>query len=256
MEETTAARIAALESDLAAAHAELASLQDQHEALRSEYMLVNEELADRTTDLHRLRSENAAAHEAAAEELAALRTELERLSAARTGNPYLLPVADDPLAAAIRELASPSPLADSGASPREPEEDLVRHEPTPFHHDTTLTAIPCGSTDDVIELRVSYNTIRISCDGANAQNCSAYICGLERNGSKQIYVALYQTETKKAQIYVPAHQPHDADDYDRVMEDAISFTDVVGFIINLQYLGAGPAERAKALQQIPVLASP
>jgi hypothetical protein len=102
-------------------------------------------------------------------------------------------------------------------------------------------------------LRVSFNTIPISCDGTDAQNCSAYICGVERNGSKQVYVALYQTTKKKALIYVPVQQPPDAAGYDRVMEDAISFADVTGFMINLEYLGGGPAERAKVLEKIPVL---
>ena len=156
----------------------------------------------------------------------------------------------------MRTKQIPSPTADTDDSPLEQEANRARKEPTPFHLDHSLTAIPCGSADEVIELRVSFNTIRISSDGTDAQNCSAYICGLEHNGSKQIYVALYQTDSKKALIYVPAHQPSDAADYDRVMEDAVAFTDVVGFIINLQYLGEGSEARAKALQQIPVLGSP
>jgi len=224
--DTTSLRIAALESDNAAADAELALLQDEYEALRNEYMLINGELTDRNSDLQELRGERASVPEPAAPG-----TESEQLSTALS----------------YTHLAGPED------SPREHQADPGGTEARPFHLDSSLTAVPCGSPDEVVDLRVSFNTIRIICEGGKAQNCSAYICGLERHGSREIYVALYQTEDKRTQVYVPARQPSDAADYDRVLEDAITFADVTGFIINLAYLGGGAAERAKVLQQIPVL---
>jgi hypothetical protein len=310
---TTSLRIAALERDLAAARSELAQLaasgeasaaiaqgenhaaenglsllQEEYEALRSEYMLINEELTDRHTDLQLLRSESAAAREAADLEIAALRATIAQLAADKltagelcservaaggeAATPEGLrpaPIPAEPTAGspAVREKPGREagiPLAPAHhafAPPREGSETpaqeqsalLTDHEHSSFHLDSSLTAIPCVSTDDVIDLRVSFNTVRMSGQDGKDQNCSAYICGLERNGSKQIYVALFEVENKRAKIYVPARQPADAADYDRVMESAISFADVVGFIINLEYLGGGREARAKIFRQIPVL---
>jgi hypothetical protein len=261
--------------DDSAANSELAALQEEYEALRAEYILINEELTDLNTDLIQVRSEKDAAQEVAAEEIAALKATIMRLATTRPAaspdgphpatdqeQPTVSPnagqatrnhVESEPVGAAIQELANLSPVADIEALPRKHQVKPAQKGPTPFHLDHFLTAIPCGSPDDVIELRVSFNTVWINCDGTDVQNCSAYICGLERNGSKQIYVALYQTTKKKALIYAPSQQPEDSADYGQVMEDAISFADVAGFMINLEYLGGGPAERASVLQKIPVL---
>jgi hypothetical protein len=280
---TASVRIAGLERDLAAAKAELAqvadqrdqalaavpepaanheleSLQDEYQALRAEYELINQELTDRHTDLQQLRSEKTAAQLAAAEEIAALKSALMRLTVDQltTGENGVNRPAD-------RQGGEPSAgphSATNSAKPTEPPPavqvmgDQMESDPSSFHLDTSLAAIPCKSTDEVIDLRVSLNTVRMNFDGANGKNCSAYICGLERDGSRQVYIALYQTEDKKALIYVPAQQPSGTAEYHRTMEGAVSFTDVVGFIINLEYLGGGAAARAKILQQIPVLARP
>lgn len=327
--ETASARIAALESELAAANTELAAarnetaaalstdddpdadndlalLQDEYEALRAEYVLINDELTDRNADLQQLRNEKTAAEEYAAAELAALRTEFEQLSttlaaanaelrklvlekeaaekaaaeeiaelkativrqavtrheeprpahdlaaptAAQTSPANRNHAASDP---AIRELAALFTQTDTEAAPAKNGVTFAKKGPASFHLDSSLALIPCVSADDIIELRVSFNTIEMNCDGAKPQECSAYICGLERNGSKHIYVALYQIKTHKALIYVPAQQPQDPDDYGRIMQDAISFADVSGFIINLESLGRRPEDRLKVLQKIPVL---
>ena len=105
---TTSIRITALERELAAANAELALLgaareesaahlpqddpaahdglsflQDEYEALRAEYMLINSELSDRHADLLLLRTEKEAAQESAAAEIAALKATIARLAADR-----------------------------------------------------------------------------------------------------------------------------------------------------------------------------
>ena len=280
---TTSVRIAGLESDLAAAKAELAqvaaqrdqagaaepgiepaanheleSLQDEYQALRAEYELINQELTDRHSDLQQLRSENAAAQLAAAEEIAALKSALMRLTVDQltTGENG----SNRPAARQNRAASAGPDTTRIPAQPVEPPpagqalDDQMGSDPSSFHLDSSLSAIPCTSPDEVIDLRVSLNTVRMNFDGANGKNCAAYICGLERNGSRQVYIALYRTEDKKALIYVPGQQPSDAAEYDRIIEGAISFTDVVGFIINLEYLGGGDVARAKILQQIPVLA--
>jgi hypothetical protein len=293
----SAARIASLEKDLAAAHHELAELraayqqaqaqphaedsaanseltllQEDYEALRSEYSLINGELTDRHVDLQQLRS----AQEAAAEEIDALKSTIRKMSvetlAANGAGEQTWPNSSgtaqepvevahggtgerqrrghDPLGTAHQGTTAASPSA--GAT-NQLQEEQETSEPVQFQLDSSLSSIPCKSNDEVIDLRVSFNTIRMICGSANVQNCSAYICGLERNGKREIYIALYQIEDKKSQIYLPGHQPRDAADYERVMEGAISFTDVVGFIINMEYLGGGAAARAKVLQDIPVL---
>jgi hypothetical protein len=298
---SSAARIDSLEKDLAAVrfeleqlraardqapppledpatNSELTLLQEDYEALRSEYSLINGELTDRHIDLQQLRSEIAAAQEAAAAEIGALKSIIRKmsvetlaLSANGAGDPTwpstsgtsqeLVQAAQggtgerphrghDPLGTAHPGTAATPPSA--GAA-NQLQDEQEADEPIQFQLDSSLSFIPCTSNDEVVDLRVSFNTIRMICGSANVQNCSAYICGLERNGKKEIYIALYQIEDKKSQIYLPSHQPRDASDYDRVMEGAISFTDVVGFIINLEYLGGGAAARAKVLQDIPVL---
>jgi hypothetical protein len=261
LEAETSTRIATLASELAEAKAELAalrchpatdnelaSLQEEYDALRAEYSLINDELAERNASLLQLRSEKAAAQDAAAE-LAGLKGELERLKAERAGAPYLPSGIEG---SAESQPAMSFPQADAEDSLREHGGIPSGDEPIQFRLDNALAAIPCEAPDEVIELRVSFNTVCLSDGASNPKNCSAYICGVERNGSKQIYLALHQTESRKSLIFVPSRQPSDAADYDRVMDQAITFADVTGFITNLSYLGGSPAEREKVIQQIPV----
>jgi len=269
-----------------AAIRELASLQDDYEALRSEYSMINDELTDRHSDLQQLRSEIITAQEAAADEIEVLKSTIVRLSAEHmkalenggaaqqswppqdvnrdesgipsySGLGWHDAVGNDKLQeSAFQGFGTPPPVAAARPSVQELKAVSAAGAPALFHHDPSLSCVPCQSTDDVIDLRVSFNTIRMICGGATAQNCSAYICGIERAGAREVYVALYLTEDRKSMIYVPAQQPTDAEEYSRAMDGAVSFADVVGFIINLEYLGGGQAARAKIFRQIPVLGRP
>jgi DNA-binding XRE family transcriptional regulator len=274
---------AAPSEDEQAAIRELASLQDDYEALRSEYSMINDELTDRHSDLQQLRSEIISAQEAAADEIEILKATIVRLSAEHmkalengsaaqqawppqdlnrdesaipsySGLGWHDAVGNDKLQeSAFQGFGTSPPVAASRPSVQELKAVSAAGAPALFHHDPSLSCVPCQSTDDVIDLRVSFNTIRMICGGATAQNCSAYICGIERAGAREVYVALYLTEDRKSMIYAPEQQPSDAEEYSRAMDGAVSFADVVGFIINLEYLGGGAAARAKIFRQIPVL---
>jgi hypothetical protein len=246
----SSARTAAMENELAAAKAELAvlrsdceaattnnelsSLQEEYEALRAEYMLINDELSARNAELLQLRGELEAARQAG------------RPSGLETDRAQLLASADF-TPGAVSAAPRHSSLADLDIAPASAE------DATPFHLESSLRAVPCHTPEELAELRVSFNVIRLGIvDASRPQNCSAYICGLDRKGAKEIYVAIHQIEGKKNLIYAPARQPENSADYERVMQDAIDFTDVTGFIINLANIGKTAQEKMKAIEQTPV----
>ncbi|HJV33462.1 hypothetical protein [Geomonas sp.] len=267
-----AARLAALES-------EVATLRDDYDALHAEYTLINEELSLRNAELLQVRSEKEtaeAAAAAAAAEVRGLKGELERLRGSQQAEVLSIaaevaPVATGAVTAAAtvpaapvdapRAQPAPAPAAISsvpaaveegadgwlGRSAAATEADVT------FQPDHSLSAIPCASADDIIELRVAINAIRISTDRTGIPHkCSAYICGIRHEGGKRVYLALHEIDSDRTIIYLPSRQPVEQEDYERVVESAIVFAETTGFIINLVYLGGSAEDRAEAIRQIPV----
>ncbi|HJV66901.1 MAG TPA: hypothetical protein VJ550_14290 [Geomonas sp.] len=270
----------AVAARLAAAEGELASLREDYDVLRAEYSLINEELAQRSAGLLQLRGEKEvalAAAAAAAAEVVGLKKEVERLQG--VGTLEVFPLAVEVEAAGAAAVAPPSvtvsaapaettpgkalpaAAAESAAtSPAAAEEAGWLGDTFPttdgevfFRPDHCLSAIPCASADEIIDLRVSVNAIQISSDHTGIPHkCSAYICGIRQHGGKAVYIALHQIDSDRSIVYLPSRQPADQADYDRVMESAIAFADVTGFIINMVYLGGSADDRVEAVRQIPV----
>lgn len=274
--ELAAARTAlseAVAARLAAAEAQAATLKEEYEALRSEYTLINEELSLRSTELLQVKAEKETAEAAAAAasaEVSGLRSEVERLRLLPAGSRVTEASAASPAPAAVSAAVFASPLAQAGR-PHEAAstggtsasvESGASFESSSFpamdgaiffQQDGSLAAVPCPSPDDIIELRVSINAIRISCDSTGIPHkCSAYICGVRHNGSKEVYVALHQIDSDRSTVYRPSRQPVDHGDYEKVMDSAVAFADITGFIVNMVYLGGSAEDRAEAIRQIPV----
>lgn len=258
----SAARIAQLERELAQARAELAQLkaaagagqlptddtidelallQEDYQALRAEYVLINDELTERQSELQRLQVNFEEHRKVSAAEIAKLTATVLRLSTPAPTRERVMA----PAPTAGFDSAAPSPLAAVPAG--------APDEPVSFHLDPDLAAIPCRSSDEIVDLRSSFNAIRMTCGSAKAQNCNAYICGVKRDGRREIYLAIHLTEDRRSLIYVPERQPADTEGYERALEGALSFVEVSGFIVNLEPLGGGPAARAKVFEKIPVL---
>ncbi|GFO60599.1 hypothetical protein GMST_29240 [Geomonas silvestris] len=258
----SAARIAQLERELAQARAELAELkaagagqlradddidelallQEDYQALRAEYVLINDELTERQSELQRLQAHFEEHSKTSAGEIAKLTATVLRLSAPAPTQERVMVQAP---AAGSGPTAPSSPLTAAPAG--------AADEPVAFHLDPDLAAIPCRSSDEIVDLRSSFNAIRMTCGSAKAQNCNAYICGVQRAGRREIYLAIHLTEDRRSLIYVPQRQPADAEGYERALEGALSFVEVSGFIVNLEPLGGGPAARTKVFEKIPVL---
>jgi hypothetical protein len=228
-----------------AADSELALLREDYQALRAEYGMINEELTERQTHLQKVESEREAEREAMVQEIAALKATIGQLSADRMRS----------TACAVPAPANSSqdwPGPDGLAAP-EQQASAGPAEPVSFRYEPSLAVVPCRSHSEVVDLRVSFNTVRMTCAGAKAQNCSAYIVGLQRSGVREVYLGIWLSEDQRAALYVPEQQPQDSAGYDRVIDGALSFTELSGFIIHLESLGGGVEARAKILQQVPVL---
>jgi hypothetical protein len=246
---------------------------------------LKEELKARNYDLQRLAAEKEAAKESAATEIAALKATVARLTTEKAAveqaatergaadapsrsaeaPPVPLPQAEPappPLPArtkldqsaidrAVADLAGRGAEADDSPFSGD-ESDFPDDGPTLFHVDNSLPSIPCGECGEILELLHSLNMVRINSEGNEAQNCSAYICGLRQSGSLRVYSALYLTESKKALVYVPDKQPSDEDTYSRVMRAGLLFMETVGFVIDALPLENDPALRLEALKKVPV----
>jgi hypothetical protein len=261
----------AARDEASGAQNELASFMEEFDALRSEYVLINEELTARNSDLHQLRDEKEQEEKKAAAELAALREELKNAAAGRETAEAKVselqellsglatgPGTERPDKAAADLAGLSADFSDYFSEPpretRQKPEAIENAGGAFFRLDPSLTSIPCGSGCEVAEVLVSMNTARINPAGNQAEISSAYICSLDRNGTREVYLALYLTESRKTLIHVPGSQPSGPEAYNRVIREAVAYAETVGFFMDALPLGKTPAERAKALGKVPVFA--
>lgn len=115
-----------------------------------------------------------------------------------------------------------------------------------------VPVISYHSTDDIVELYGSANMVRATPEGRRSQDCSAYVCVVERGGKTAIHLAWHLTDTGEILICQPEKQPEGAGSYARVLQDAIFYFESVGFMMDRFELSRNSHRQLKALEKIGI----
>jgi len=122
-----------------------------------------------------------------------------------------------------------------------------------FNLDRTLEMIECDGPADVIEVHNSLNVVNITPAGRTPQPCGAYIIALKRGGRFRVHVAWSLASDRTTLVYSPEKQPADAAECAKVVRDALTFVETVGFMMDAVRLNPDMDKRGRALAKIPVL---
>ncbi|WP_136523382.1 coiled-coil domain-containing protein [Geomonas ferrireducens] len=124
--------------------------------------------------------------------------------------------------------------------------------PILFMLESGLSAIEVQNTEDVLELHHSINNAYLSPEGTGGQeSCQGYICGLRKGEKKEVFAAIYGTQSKLTRVYLPEEQPQDDDSYARTVRGAICFAEEVGLMMEPVPL-EGP-KKMERLKRCPAL---
>ncbi len=88
-------------------------------------------------------------------------------------------------------------------------------------------------------------------EGYPSQNCTAYLCALERCGTTRVQVAFFLSESNKALIYEPEFQPETPEERQLIILGGVNFAETVGFMMD-RVACDGSDARAQTLAGSPV----
>lgn len=149
--------------------------------------------------------------------------------------------------------AAPSVPLDGGTKETSPFYDPFQSEPeVTFSIDTSLESIVLERKESVRELYCSSNVARAMMAGYPSQNCSAFLCVVEKQAASHIYVAFYLTESKVVLVYRPDKQPQSPEECAEIVGSAIGFIETVGIILENVAIAA-EGELEQVMERIPVL---
>jgi len=124
---------------------------------------------------------------------------------------------------------------------------------TEFRIDPSMDMIGYKDPAEVLAVFYSSNSVQAVPDGKGIQRCKGYIIAMKCSGSYLVYVAWYLTETGRVVVCLPDQQPEGREECVQVLKDAISYFEIVGFMMEVVDLGSTRHSYHKALKKIPVL---
>jgi hypothetical protein len=122
-----------------------------------------------------------------------------------------------------------------------------------FQLDRSRHEIEFSRPDEVLELYQSTNAIQSALEGNRNQKCNGYITVVKSGKSLSVSIAIYLTEKNSSLIYLPDHQPKTVEDSAGIVNDAVLFLELMGFMIDPMALSSDSAKRGAFLAAIPVL---
>ena len=124
---------------------------------------------------------------------------------------------------------------------------------TEFSVAKELTAVDYRDPAEILVLLYSTNTVQAVPDGFSIQRCKGYVIATQVAEAYSVYVAWYLTESKCVVICTPQQQPGDREECVRILQDAIAYFEIVGFMMELEELGESVRSYNRALQKVPAL---
>jgi len=127
------------------------------------------------------------------------------------------------------------------------------HGSTEFKIDSGLSAVTYSDPAEIEVLLYSSNTVQAVPDGSSIQRCKGYVIATNKEGTYNVYVAWYLTESKSVVVCTPQQQPADSEECVKILQDAVAYFEIVGFMMEIEELGATVRSYNRALKKIPVL---
>jgi len=124
---------------------------------------------------------------------------------------------------------------------------------TDFSIDPAITSIEYSDPAEIVALFRSSNTVQAVPVGSSIQRCKGYVIGMMKSGTYLTYIIWYLTESKKSVICTPGQQPEDSSECIRTLQDAVSYFETVGFMMEYEELGGSTKSYKKALKKVPAL---
>lgn len=116
-----------------------------------------------------------------------------------------------------------------------------------------MDAIEYSHPGEVAALLYSSNSVQAMPDGKKSDRCKAFAVILNRSGNYSAFLAWYMLDNKRTVVCVPDHQPVDLADCTAILQDAVAYFEIVGFMMELEDLGENVGSCLKALHKIPAL---
>lgn len=124
---------------------------------------------------------------------------------------------------------------------------------TEFSLTPAMDHIEYSFPGEVVVLLYSSNSVQAMPDGKKADRCKAFAVVLNKAGNYSVYIAWYMPESKRTVVCSPDHQPVNETDCTAILLDAVAYFEIVGFMMELDDLGANVGSCLKALRKTPVL---
>ena len=124
---------------------------------------------------------------------------------------------------------------------------------TEFCVTPSMDCIEYSSPGEVAALLYSSNSVQAMPDGKKADRCKAFAVVLNRSGKYSVYIAWYMPESKRTVVCSPDHQPVDVADCTAVLQDAVAYFEIVGFMMEIEDLGDNVGSCLKVLHKTPAL---
>lgn len=124
---------------------------------------------------------------------------------------------------------------------------------TEFKIDPALITVAYNRPEEIVVLLYSSNTVQAVPDGSNIQRCKGYVIATREEDTYKVYVAWYLTESRKVVVCTPPQQPADRDECIQILLDAVTYFEIVGFMMELVELGESAASYIRELAKIPVV---
>jgi hypothetical protein len=127
------------------------------------------------------------------------------------------------------------------------------HSATEFKIDSGISSIEYSDPAEILAILYSSNTVQAVPDSSKIQRCKGYVIATKKDGEYRAYVAWYLTESKKVVICTPEQQPADAEECTQILQDAVSYFEIVGFMMELEDLGNTIKSYSRAIKKVPAL---
>jgi len=127
------------------------------------------------------------------------------------------------------------------------------HGATEFKIDPGMSAVAYSDPAEIEVLLYSSNTVQAVPDGSSIQRCKGYVIATKKEGIYSVYVAWYLTESKSVVVCTPQQQPADSEECVRILQDAVAYFEIVGFMMEVEELGESVRSYNRALRKVPVL---
>lgn len=127
------------------------------------------------------------------------------------------------------------------------------HSATEFKVAPDLSSIDYSDPAEVLAILYSSNSVQAVPDGGSVKRCKGYVVALKKSAEYRVYLVWLVPESGKVVICTPEQQPADAAECTQMLQDAVSYFEIVGFMMEIEELGDTLRSYNRAIKKVPAL---